>query len=620
MTTTPSTPTPPPAAAPPASSTLLPEPATGTAIRFADAHRPTMAAGDYTVSVRQSIDGHDDVGAAALTFRVAGPRLSLPPTAIRSVFPPDGSRGRFGDVLPHVILERSTLPWERSASEALEGATPPWLALVVVPAAEEVIVAGALGGLRDAARQGGRPMSSAADEGEDPTTPVRVLRVPVALLPRPSDLRWQAHVRGTEAATPAGMVLESAVLVAGRHLADGRNRVHLVSLEGLYAGDEEHLGLSGDVTAATHVDLVTLHSWDVTSQADDHHGFVELLRSLDHGLLNRTPPSGAEAAELYYRSGFAPLPHALRTGGSTTSWYHGPLVAIEAPELSMPLPARTADALLGYDATSGMLDVSYAAAWQLGRMLALQNDRVATAIYTWKRTVARSERHAAMRADHPDLPHLHTTAAGPGPFPCTDWLVTALQRMGSVPFRYLVPDAEMLPPESFRFFTVDAQWIRCLIDGALSVGRTSEGDAADDAVLLRELASPGGPLDGMPQSGFLVRSNAVSGYPGLLVDAWTHGGSIGEAASGREPLAPLRIDHLAPTVLLVLLDGRVSGVRLHLHPQTLHFELAATGPGSLVSLADVAHDHAVSAPRGLPEVLMAKTPSYELNRGRETLP
>jgi hypothetical protein len=30
-------------------------------------------------------------------------------------FPPDGSLGEHSNVLPHIILNRSTLPWERPA-------------------------------------------------------------------------------------------------------------------------------------------------------------------------------------------------------------------------------------------------------------------------------------------------------------------------------------------------------------------------------------------------------------------------------------------------------------------------------------------------------------------------
>ena len=39
-----------------------------------------------------------------------------------------------------------------------------------------------------------------------------------------------------------------------------------------------------------------------------------------------------------------------------------------------------------------------------------------------------------------------------------------------MPFSYLVPDAELLPLESIRFFYLDRAWTDALVQGALSVG------------------------------------------------------------------------------------------------------------------------------------------------------
>jgi hypothetical protein len=55
----------------------------------------------------------------------------------------------------------------------------------------------------------------------------------------------------------------------------------------------------------------------------------------------------------------------------------------------------SADAALRYNYNTGMLDASYAAAWQLGRMLALQNQQFAQALYRY-RNRARLETKAAL--------------------------------------------------------------------------------------------------------------------------------------------------------------------------------------------------------------------------------
>ena len=73
----------------------------------------------------------------------------------------------------------------------------------------------------------------------------------------------------------------------------------------------------------------------------------------------------------------------MRNGQSSVSWFRGPL----APgyiSTTLPLPARSADSLLLYDQTYGMFHTGYAAAWELGRLLALKNQSFSAAQYQWK--------------------------------------------------------------------------------------------------------------------------------------------------------------------------------------------------------------------------------------------
>src|SRR5262249_37216212 len=71
------------------------------------------------------------VTAPSRLFHVAGEQFNLPPSCIHSVFPPAGSLGDHSDVLPHVTLERSTLPWERPANATGADENTPWLTLLV---------------------------------------------------------------------------------------------------------------------------------------------------------------------------------------------------------------------------------------------------------------------------------------------------------------------------------------------------------------------------------------------------------------------------------------------------------------------------------------------------------
>jgi hypothetical protein len=153
--------------------------------------------------------------------------------------------------------------------------------------------------------------------------------------------------------------------------------------------------------------------------------------------------------------------------------------------------------------------------------------------------------------------------------------LAGLRLLHGVPFSYLVPDAELLPRESIRFFYLDRRWTDALVQGALSVGTITTADRAqleavyphiradvDEAE--RVIRTPHGEerLSGAGGSitGFLLRSRAVSGWPGLHVRAYRRDVLEDdvlstEAESHPDRLKLLRIERLAPAVLLVLIDG-----------------------------------------------------------------
>ena len=66
------------------------------------------------------------------------------------------------------------------------------------------------------------------------------------------------------------------------------------------------------------------------------------------------------------------------------SWYRGPLVPLKYLKLETYPHLPSADAALRYDYQTGLLDASYAAAWQLGRLLALQNTHFAKSLYRYR--------------------------------------------------------------------------------------------------------------------------------------------------------------------------------------------------------------------------------------------
>jgi len=166
-----------------------------------------------------------------------------------------------------------------------------------------------------------------------------------------------------------------------------------------------------------------------------------------------------------------------------------------------------------------------------------------------------------------------------------------LRLLHGVPFTYLIPDAKLLPLESIRFFYLDRAWTDALVQGALSVGtitsvdRTqleavypnicSEVDEAERTVRRPRgealLTGPGGTI-----TGFLLRSRVVSGWPNLHVRAYSRDVIADDAlttAAESDPdrMKVLRMERLAPAVLLVLFDGVPAVVHVEEPRQGIQF-------------------------------------------------
>jgi hypothetical protein len=172
--------------------------------------------------------------------------------------------------------------------------------------------------------------------------------------------------------------------------------------------------------------------------------------------------------------------------------------------------------------------------------------------------------------------------------PYMESFLAHLRLLVGVPFEYLVPDPRFLPDESIRFFYLDRSWTDRLVDGAVAVGKIGTREQAHHqahepsvrqqldvterivrAIQLQRGAFPdlkaandgdqatNGPADVI--TGFLLRSAAVSGWPGMDVRAYS--------ADLPEPLDPstpeaqgaqlqtLRLERLSPSVMIALFQG-----------------------------------------------------------------
>ena len=183
-----------------------------------------------------------------------------------------------------------------------------------------------------------------------------------------------------------------------------------------------------------------------------------------------------------------------------------------------------------------------------------------------------------------------------------NWLIK-LKLLVGVPFQYLVPHDDFLPPETIRFFHVDPDWINAMADGALSIGRHYNGpDAhpitlhAEKAHTLRAQRDPDMNLTNLrrrqlglaeeppraaaaasPRTGFLLNSAAVKGWKSIDVAGYAKGSSPYDYQQKRigadqvVSLTILRLVRLSQSVMLGIFEGELYELVLHQPPEAIHF-------------------------------------------------
>jgi hypothetical protein len=135
---------------------------------------------------------------------------------------------------------------------------------------------------------------------------------------------------------------------------------------------------------------VLLH-WSFTTTGDTT--FERLMQRLDSGLLGTVPagaPSGSDARQPpleVVETGHVGLTHRTREGDQVRAWYRGPLVPHPTTEPSSGrLPLAHASDQLRIVVPDGREDLSLAAAFEIGRLLALAHPSTVAALLRWRQS------------------------------------------------------------------------------------------------------------------------------------------------------------------------------------------------------------------------------------------
>lgn len=556
-------------------------------------------------------------------FEVLAPRYTVEGSEIQAYYPPPGGVADYQNVLPHLVLRTRNLPWERAVWPG--AGCEPWLALLVLSEQDLLegraeVKAGTVADLAPAdakaavwsRAEGGvgvrLPMFSR--EGEDAATPVRLLDLDldlfVKLCPRRAELPLLAHIRRVDTAdkVPLEMVAdgEFAVLVANRFPPAGANTVHLISLEGWDALLDAP---GGRPRAEARARLVTLGSWSFVCDSAGQDTFGGLMKRLrdNAAVFGIAPPEqgGDDYVNGALARGYVPVDYRPLESTPAFAWYRGPLSPLATKPLVRP-PFGRADAALVYDDKKGLFDVSYAAAWQLGRLLALASPAFTKGLRLF---VESSHNAAEFARQVKDFVELHRSAftglrerlpePGDERVAVADDLVEWIARavlLYPVPFNYLVPHPALLPKESLRFFYLDDNWTNALVDGALSVAVRSHVDEgvarrADMQSALSKIVyqhrlrlqgknpqwDPPESYAQAPKSGFFLRSSVVTDWPGVEVTAKI------DADGPPDANLPeiLRLDQIADGVLFCLARGSIKEVTFREPREGLTFGVDSDG-------------------------------------------
>ncbi|MDR3001965.1 MAG: hypothetical protein LBU89_11965 [Fibromonadaceae bacterium] len=370
-------------------------------LKLAPMAKPVLTAGSYEIEVGQKFTEVSELNQAGLSktirrFTVEAEQVNMATHQIYSVYPPDTSAGKFMGTLPHVILNRRTLPWERTMYEDTPSA--PWLALLVFSEDEAIQLRDLKYG--EAIKGNDVHIPKLSGSKPDDKTDCRIIDVPVDLfvqiLPTKEDLPYLAHVRDvdldykvTDSNVKDGGF---ACVISNRYpkapepgFPNVEHTAVLVSLDG-FADiiDDKNIDKRKEkLKDKTHVRMFVFTAWTFFCEGQDYN-FSTVANGLEVDVLrhNSFKTLNDPLAKILEK-GYYPMNHNFREGSGSVSFYRSPL-APGKPIFENKDFGHYADELLLFDEEIGMYNVSYSAAWQLGRLLSMQNESLAKDILAWR--------------------------------------------------------------------------------------------------------------------------------------------------------------------------------------------------------------------------------------------
>lgn len=623
-------------------------------ISFIDKMEPELEAGEYIVTAgihiksinyhQTSSDKKADINKAktikilpnTLRFIINAHRFSLPPSEIFSTYPSGGQKSNFANTVPHIIFNDQTLPWIRTTNFIDKEKNIPWLILVLISEEDNNKFV-----TRKSIK--GEELKSFLDDKNSDVPKLLINETEInnlkgklfdilevkqelvtKILPAKEILPYLAHVRkvgitkykeGSHLPQESNSKAENfeyySSIICGHpipkieksDLKKINYTAYLLSIEGY----SDTLWTPTNTKKTTN--FFCLYSFDFVSERGE--SFFELCEKITPKQFNVITKQNEANAPLQKKLGYIPVKHLLRTGKEIISFYKGPL----APQYfhdNKSGPKLSSDQALHFDNETGIFDISYAAAWQLGQLLALQDKEFSNNLFLWQLELLYKDEHEkSLDALINRFSNEKTGIIKPenNNFILEDILSTYCASINNehhsnddksvgikkilkdekgkitknkikvpeivqkklfewaclddIPLNYLIPNKKLLERDTLSLFFIDEIWIRELLSGALSIATTAKNHSLIDEVF-NSMITRGKVLTA--RCGFLFRSDIIKGWRGVEIFA--------TAENESKKLEPHKIKIFNNDILFCLFNQQVHTITIVQPLESLHFRIA----------------------------------------------
>lgn len=335
-------------------------------------------------------------------FCVAINAEKLPDTDVFHVSPAPNDQGDFSTELPFMVFNDPTYPWLKNLSTR-DNFPIPWIALIIL-SENEVIEEKDIqhSELSKESEKSGiyfryDDNKNSSYKDEDSVHIVRVERATFdSIMPDIEDRAWLTHCKNeVDLSATDDITIQKdgnfSVVIANRFPPRNtettlKYTAHLIPA---YLYDDRN-----KIPAGTDVELISLYHWSFYSEkcASDPNdkisdksfvSFIDRLKNKD----DEKAKNSRQVCDSTLKE------HRLRTGEKTYSLYHGPIMPMKYNQASNinGEEVYTSDGRLIYDKENGIFDVSYAAAFNLGKLVTLSHNAEAQKIVNWRKTQKTKE-------------------------------------------------------------------------------------------------------------------------------------------------------------------------------------------------------------------------------------